>query len=152
MNEEVIGAVFEVERIPRILLFIIRSGIYWPLLCGAMLYFSWSLWPKDTEIKWFLLIGLGISTFLLVFYVYAWKKYDEKLHKEVNDQREQWILSVKDHIKNIDNSYFILTDYFQQLDIWQKSRDKGMEENLLNINKTILASLKQLKDVTSDTT
>jgi hypothetical protein len=130
------------KRVISFLTYILREsgGLVWPVLYGIILWRSWEFWDGFSHTM-FIFVG-SILTLIAIIYPQTWKVWAENRKKE----KEEWIASKKIHIQNIDKFYYEFISYFPQINFWQMSREKGIEEKLLKLKEGIRQSLKQLKE------
>lgn len=87
---------FDIGKLGEVIKLLIKSALYWAILCGLLLYFSWDLWPLMSEKKWFFLIFFIVCLFISGAHYYAWVKHGKKLDKNVENKKQENDKNVED--------------------------------------------------------
>ena len=128
------------ERITKVLTYILTKsgGILWPILYVVMLWQSWkTLYPHS------LFVWLGIIlTIVALIYPRTWKHYINKREAEINSERD----SYQKRVAHLGSLYTSFMEYLEGVDLWPLSREKGIEQKLLDANQEILNVLNELNN------
>jgi len=134
------------------------GGLVWPILYVIFLVKSWLLWGNTMHTIW-IIVGIVMSVIALLNR-HAWKylltKKEDEYNKRVNEIKGKCNkkineLIVTEEVKSIDDAYYSFMSFFDQLQLWQKSRDVGIEDKVIQVNKNLLDSIINLKRKTNDT-
>lgn len=82
-----------IEKLPKWIMAIIRSGLYWHILCAVIFYLSWHLWPNDTY-RFLLSLGFFLCILLSGAYPYSWSILEKQ-------SKEKWALKENDYERAI---------------------------------------------------
>ena len=107
------------------------GGLFWPVLYGTMLVLTWNKWTIATQIG-FLLSGI-ILTVIAILYPRTWR---------------HWARNTKEPVDRIEQSFKSLVEYFKEdkLDLWQRAREKGIENEVTKDISQISKKLDELKE------